>query len=126
MLITNFKIPEDMKADWEPAKREAFSVMSKIAELRGLILYSNLTKRIHSIQFEPWESMFHYFLGEISSEENMAGRGMLTAVVVREKDMRPGGGFLKLAESLGRDIDLPEVFWQKELENVYRVWSKKR
>ena len=43
-------------------------------------------------------------LGEISSEEDAAGRGMLTVLVVhRAGDMQPGPGFFELAKQLGRN-----------------------
>ena len=58
-------------------------------------------------------------LGEISTEENEAGRGMLTVVVVhKEGDMKPGPGFFELAQKLGRQVGDLDVFWISEFKRV--------
>jgi len=64
-------------------------------------------------------------LWEISAEENAAGQGMLSAVVVyKSGDMQPGPGFFELAERLGKDT--PDILrcWVKELKRVYAYWSR--
>jgi hypothetical protein len=65
-------------------------------------------------------------LGQISSEEDAARRGMLTVVVIHKAgDMQPGPGFFELAKSLGRDIEDPMKFWIDELHRVFAVWSRR-
>ena len=64
-------------------------------------------------------------LGEISSEEDEEGRGLLTVVVVHKAgDMKPGSGFFTLARSRGRDIGDRQKIWVEELERVYEIWSE--
>jgi hypothetical protein len=61
----------------------------------------------------------------LSSEEAAAGRGMLTAVVVRKYgDKKPGPGFFELAKHLGRDTNDTDTCWIEELNIVYAIWSR--
>jgi molybdopterin synthase catalytic subunit len=63
-----------------------------------------LVKKIKSIKLDAHDPRLFHMLGEISSEEDTAGRGMLTVVVVHKVgDMQPGPGFFELAKHLGRD-----------------------
>jgi molybdopterin synthase catalytic subunit len=99
--------------------------MIERARVRGMIPYSDLVSRISAIQFQAYDQRFFHFLGEISSEEDAAGRGMLTVVVVHKHgDMQPGPGFLKLAKLLGRDTRDADACWIGELHRVHAVWSK--
>jgi hypothetical protein len=64
------------------------------AKVRGLIPYSDLVKKIKNIKLEAHDPRLFHMLGEISSEEDTAGRGMLTVVVVHKVgDMQPGPTF---------------------------------
>ncbi len=63
-------------------------------------------------------------LGEISEEEDKAGRGMLTVIVVHKHgDMEPGRGFFDLAKSLGHKWSDKTAFWVKEIKKVHAYWS---
>src|SRR5271157_623716 len=63
-------------------------------------------------------------LGEISTEEDAAGRGMMTVIVVNgQGEKLPGAGFFKLARRLGRHVSDERAFWMEELGRVYRCWS---
>ena len=67
---------------------------------------------------------FYYILAEISREEDAAGRGMLSAVVVHKKGIkRPGTGFFKLAKELGRDTSDKKRCLKEELDKVFSCWS---
>ena len=63
-------------------------------------------------------------LGEISKQEHEAGRPMLSAVVTRKGDERPGPGFFELAQQLGlvgaMDSD---TFFIHELKRVHGWWA---
>ena len=66
-------------------------------------------------------------LREIAAEENAAGRGMLTALVVYSSgDMQPGPGFFDLAGRLGKNTNDTLRCWIKELKRVHGYWSKAR
>lgn len=95
---------------WEFAKEEARKAMIERAEAEGTIAYSDLVKRITSIRLEAHDPRLAHLLGEISSQEDAAGRGMLTVVVVRKNgDQKPGAGFFDLAKALGRDVSDKEM-----------------
>ena len=89
-----------------------------------MIPYSDLTVRIASAQIDPHSQILANMLGDISEEEDRAGRGMLSVIVVhKEGDMRPGPGFFNLAKRLGRPVrDLDEL-WLQELRRVHHYWS---
>ena len=110
--------------DWEAAKLEARAIMIKRAQMRGMIAYSDLVRKIRSIKLQAHDQRLFHFLGEISSEEDAAGRGMLTVVVVHKSgDMQPGPGFYELAKHLGRDTSDILQCWVGELHRVHAVWA---
>ena len=53
-------------------------------------------------------------LRELSEAEDDAGRGLLTAVVVRDDTGRPGAGWFRLAAERGRDVEDPDAAWHAE------------
>jgi len=113
------------EADWDGAKGEARAIMIERAKVRGMIPYSDLVKKITRIKIEAHDTRLFHMLGEISSEEDEHGRGMLTVVVVhRHGDMQPGPGFFELAQSLGRDTQDILKCWVDELHRVHAIWSK--
>ena len=92
-------------AQWDAAKREAKDILIARAKLRGKIAYSELVERLTTVRFEAHNPRLNQLLDDISSEEDAAGRGMLSAIVVHKNDdMFPGDGFFELAKCLGRDV----------------------
>jgi molybdopterin synthase catalytic subunit len=90
-----------------------------------MIAYSDLVTRITTVELQAHDSRLFHLLGEISSEEDAAGRGMLTVVVVHKTgDMQPGPGFFELAGLLGRDTSDILKCWVEELHRVHAVWSR--
>jgi hypothetical protein len=115
------------QSDWEAGRQEARSIMIDRAKVRGMLAYSDLVKQIRSIHLEPHDPRLFHLLGEISTEEDAAGRGMLTVVVVHKiGDMQPGPGFFELAKSLGRDTSDIVKCWVAELHSVHAIWSLPR
>ena len=113
------------KADWENSKNQARDAMIARAKVRGMIPYSDLVREITSINLGAHDPRLAHMLGEISSEEDASGRGMLTVVVVHKAgDMQPGPGFFELAKSLGRDTSDILQCWVTELHRVHAYWSK--
>ena len=124
MLRENFDhgLPESV---WSAAKEEARRAMIDAARCRGVISYSELVAKIPSCRLEPHELRLAHMLGEILSEEDDEGRGLLTVVVVHKSgDMKPGSGFFMLARSRGRETADWQRFWLEELERVFEAWSK--
>ena len=110
--------------DWDAAKEEMRQTLIERARVRGMIPYSDLVDQVISVNLEPNSYALAAMLGEISSDEDAAGRGMLTVIVVhKEGDMQPGPGFFELAKELGRDTCVILKCWVDELHTVHRVWS---
>ena len=107
---------------WNAAKEEIKQILIEIAKNRQTITYSDLVRKVNTINFEPVSYGLSAMLGEISSEEYIAGRGMLTAVVVLKDDGIPGSGFFELARALGKSFPDELKFWVDELNKVYSYW----
>ena len=124
MLRRNFNHGFDDK-DWEAAKAEARDAMIAVAARKGVIAYSDLVSTINTVSLDPHGPQLAHMLGEISTSEYHAGRGMLTVVVVHKRnDFMPGKGFFELADSLGRDTTDRDAFWVREMEEVHRTWCR--
>ena len=110
--------------DWGMAKEEAREALIAEAARKGLIAYSDLVSKIKALSLGPHGWRLAHMLEEISSSEHLAGRGMLTVVVVHNHgDPMPGTGFFNLAQRLGHDTTDREAFWVQELEKVYSTWG---
>ena len=117
-----FGFPEQQ---WNEAKKQAVHALAERARLRGMIPYSELTKHIKAIPFEAHDVRLDQLLGEISTEEDAAGHGMLSVIVVRKHgDMEPGRGFFELAGQLGRDTSNTTACWVNESKKVHSYWEK--
>ncbi len=113
-------------ADWNKAKEEMRQVLIERAKVRGMIPYSELASKIRTIQIKPQSYALAAMYGEISSEEDADGRGMLTVIVVHKSgDMQPGPGFFELAKGLGRDTSDILKCWVDELKKVHAYWDSR-
>ena len=111
-------------ADWDSAKEEMRQILIERAKVRGMIPYSELAIKVQAIRLQPESYALAAMLGEISTEEDAAGRGMLTVIVVHKHgDMQPGPGFFELAKELGRDTSDILQCWVDELKQVHAYWS---
>ena len=63
-------------------------------------------------------------LRSLSVAEDDAGRGLLTAVVVRADTGLPGAGWFRLAEERGRDISDTVVMWNDECAQLQAVHGR--
>jgi hypothetical protein len=121
LSFSTFDVP---KPQWDAAKAQATAIMVERAKVRGMIAYSDLVSKIHAVAFKAHDPRLFHLLGQISSEEDAAGRGMLTVVVVHKVgDMQPGPGFFELAKSLGRDTGDILKCWVDELHRVHAAWG---
>jgi hypothetical protein len=111
---------------WSAAKEEARAAMISRARVRGMIPYSDLVREISAVRFQAHDIRLFHMLGEISVEENEAGRGMLSVVVVHKRgDMQPGPGFFVLGQHLGYDTHDLLRFWVEQLHKVHAHWSNR-
>lgn len=112
------------KDHWDRAKSQATDALRERARLRGMMPYSELVRKIHAVRLQPESAALAALLGEISTEEDAADRGMLSVIVVHKVgDMEPGRGFYKLATELGKPTNDLVAFWVSELHRVHSVWS---
>jgi hypothetical protein len=113
------------QSQWDAAKHETREQLIAVAKRPGTITYGELASKIRSISFATDDDPFHKLLGQISIEENDAGRGMLSALVVYKGgplEGRPGPGFFDLARLLGRHITERDQFWTEEFGRVIEAW----
>ena len=109
--------------DWDQAREQARGAMVKRASRGATMTYTDLCKEISAILFDPHDQLLAHLLGQISTEEDAAGRGMLTAVVVHKHDGWPGAGFFDLARSLGRKVTDEEEMWIAEINRLQAVYG---
>ena len=109
--------------DLVKAKKEMRNILIDIAKKQDTIAYSELVKRVQIISLEANSYALAAMLGKISTAEDATGRGMLSAVVVRKENKRPGKGFFELARILGRNVSDEETFWINEVKKVYSSWG---
>jgi hypothetical protein len=109
------------KADaWERAKREAILAIVSAGRRDQFISYSELAAAIRSVHVEPHDFAMNRLLDEISKEEEAAGRGILTALVVFKGEPVPGEGFWATARDVGRVWSDKWVFWAEEVKRVMK------
>ena len=111
---------------WDRAKGEGKRILSARAKarLQKTIAYSEFVNQLTTIRLEPRDIRLAYLLEDISIEEDSAGRGMLTVLVVHKSgDMKPGPGFFDLATKLGRDTSDKIDCWVKEFNFVVDAWK---
>lgn len=113
--------------DWRQAKQEVKVVLIERAKVRDVISHFELTVRMTVLKLDPDSLALHTMLREIGAEENAAGRGMLTALVVSRPGQRlPDLEFLYLATQLGKDTSNIMWCWLNELKRVFNCWSQAR
>jgi len=109
---------------WEAAKCEAICVMLRAGRNGNYIFYSDLARQVTSISLEPHSFAMDRFLDEISKEEDMAGRGILTALVVLKEQGIPGSGFWATAADIGRHTRNKLACWSNEFARVLAECKK--
>lgn len=110
---------------WRTAKGELRRLLIDTARNKSVIAYSESVAQVEAIQFEPNDPRFHRMLDELSTDEDKAGRGLITVLVVHKSgDYRPGPGFFELAASRGRDVGDIDRTWLAELRLVWDYWRQ--
>lgn len=106
---------------------EVRGILKDRAANRGLITYGELCERVETADLHPHVGPLRHILGDISTGEVDAGRGMLSCLVVSKVDHSPGTGFFELAEELyGSRIQDSFEFWRKESAKVCNYWKAQR
>ncbi len=117
-MNTTYGYPRDR---WDAAKEKLRSVLWDTAKRKQQLTYSAGVATLRDlIIFDPHDSAFHHMLGQISVEEDAAGRGLLSALVVyKDGEGQPGPGFYDLAQRLGRDTSDKMRFWVDEVSRLF-------
>lgn len=111
-------------ASWRAARQQMTDILIRYAREGKTVCYSDLVRQVSAIQLPPESPALAAMLEEISTEQNKAGKGMLTVLVVHKTgDQRPGQGFYKLAKRLGRETSDEDRCWIEELNRVYEEWG---
>lgn len=109
---------------WEAAKAEARTALVECARTRSTITAAALVERVEALAVTADDPRLVRLLDEIDTEEDRAGRGLLSAVVVGDGAAgEPGPGFAETAGKLGRDVSDPVACRHKEVEKLYEQWS---
>ena len=110
--------------DWQAAKDEIVEILgARVRAGAGTITYGQLCAAMTTMEIRPHDFALRHMLGEVSTDEDDLGRGMLTAYVVSAEAGGPGGGFFELAEKLGRKVDDRDACWVAELQRVEVAWN---
>lgn len=110
------------QTDWDLAKAQIRDILGQRAPKKDPIRYGELVRLIEAVDFAANDQRLFHILGEVSTDEARAGRGMLSALVVSAGDNMPGSGFFELAKKLGRKGDDLTV-WMNELNKLAGVWA---
>lgn len=109
--------------DDDTAARVVRDVLVDVASRAETITYEQLLARAGDEVRALLRSDMARVLRRISIEDDDAGRGLLTALVVRGDTGRPGKGWFELAGERGRSAATtdPERTWADEVAHVHRA-----
>jgi hypothetical protein len=116
--------------DFEMGKIECCAILIEIAKKkRRPISYGKLASQLCTIQYpftsDPQFRVLSNMIGEISVEDHVAGKPLLSALVINdtpgsEHQGMPGNGFFELAEWLEKsNVSNRITFWANELNDIY-------
>jgi hypothetical protein len=119
---------------WAEAREEIRSILIELARSGDeFISYAELVKQVRSVQIQPDSQALALLLDEVSESEDLAGRGMLSALVVpKTGDQMPGPGFFNLVERLGKRMSKDgtllddKAVLSKELREIWSSWNQQQ
>jgi len=106
-----------------------FHVLAELvraAQYRGLTTYQDIAVIMGlPTRGSHMGSATGHILGELSEDEVLAGRPMLSAVAVSVAG-KAGPGFFELARTLNRfpASETESAFWESERQRVYEAWKR--
>lgn len=113
------------RALWDQAKaviRDA--IINQIRRGGGPLTYTKVLQVVRPVidLQEPRNPIFWSALGQIAEDEDDAGRGLLSAYVVRRDLNLPGDLYFNLAARRGRDTSNRVRCWTQEIDQLQSVW----
>ncbi|MCA9883804.1 MAG: hypothetical protein KC708_12570 [Anaerolineae bacterium] len=110
---------------WQQAVDEVREICIDVARQRSLITYSEVCKRMRTVNPHPGSYVFQAILREMCFSEEAAGRGLLCALVVNQSKGIPGAGFFRaLGQERPQFADDLQAGWREECEFLYQYWSE--
>jgi hypothetical protein len=111
-------------SDFDIAKEECKKILINCAtSKRKPIAYKALALALISIDYpfddDPLMHALACMVGELSIEEFLQNRALISAMVVNKEHGTPGRGFFTLARDLGLTIVDEDVFWGNEMNKIY-------
>lgn len=99
-------------------------VLIAAARQQETVTYSELALRLHTVIVHPHSFVFAHLLREVCRRAELAGEGLLCALVVSRLTGMPGAGYFR-RDTLPPDLDTSalETFWRDELESVFTRWA---
>ena len=111
--------------EWQLKKDQLKSVLIDTARKEKLITYKDVSSILNAERFPPNSEALSALLFEVTREEYLNGKGLLTAVVVKTGPIPfPGDGFFKCAQECGKRVLGREKFWIFELKRLYVLHKK--
>lgn len=108
---------------WDHDKEQMRSRLIEVARAGDTINYERLAEELGSaFPYGPRTRAFYDMLTEIAKEEDAAGRGLLSVVVVGKGRGLPGAGFFRAAEERGRDVSDERSLAVAEGKRVHSQW----
>ena len=98
-------------------------VLVATARAAGTLTYDELLAQLPDGDREAASGNLAPLLRSISIEEDEEERGLLTALVVNERDGLPGVGWFRLASDRGRNVSDRMRAWREEVERVHDAWA---
>jgi len=106
-------------ARWEALVATTTALLRDVARRRSTITYRELREAVGGADLVGrGRHDLAALLRAVSARSDDAGRGLLSAVVVRADGM-PGGGFFRLAFDRGRVETEPRALWLSEVHAVF-------
>ena len=98
----------------------------RVAKVEGYVNYSDVAPMAGlNMELAHDRNQIARILDGISRAEHIAGRPLLSAVVIRKDENMPGNGFFALAKRLGLHTKGDNFeFWLAELRRVHDYWSQ--
>ena len=107
----------------DPIMIEADEGHIKVRRKQRVPTLKELVAKITAAPLGPHDHATAWLLGEVSTGDHEAGRGMRSSLVLSKETSEPGTGFFALAEQLGKDVSDPMKFWVTEMNKVYADWA---
>ncbi len=108
--------------EWQLVKTQLKNVLINTARKEQLITYKDLSFVLNPEKFSPNSEALSALLYEVTREEFLNGKGLLTSVVVKTGPLPfPGDGFFKCAEECGKRVYGRQRFWICELKRLYSL-----